>query len=101
MLDVHREEAIVVWIILAIAAAGVAAISFSVVHPLVGIGLVLLGVIVAVAVVDRRDRTRRSHADPGAVLEAGREDARHAERQWNPPRVGGSPGDGGMSGFGG
>jgi hypothetical protein len=91
----------VVWVILAIAAAGVAAISFEVVPPLVGIGLVLAGVIVAVAVVDPRGRPRRSQRDPARALEASLDDARLAERQWNPPRVGGGPGDGGMSGLGG
>ena len=90
-----------VWIILAIAAAGIAAISFSVVHPLLGIALVLTGVIVAVAVVDRRDRTRRSQSDPARAVEAGLEAGRLANGQQNPSRLESGPGDGGMGGIGG
>ena len=102
MLDVHREGAIVIWIILAIAAAGVAAISFSVVHPLVGIGLVLATVVAAVAISDRRDRARRASAgDVSRSLDEGTDHAQRAERRWNLPTDGGIGGAGGGSSTGG
>ena len=41
MLGIRRGGEIVIWIILAIAVAGIIAISLSVVHALVGIGLIL------------------------------------------------------------
>ena len=90
-----------VWIILAIAVAGITAISLSVVHALVGIGLMLAAVLVAVAVSDRRDRARLVAS--GAVsraLDEGIDHAQRAERRWNVPTDGGIGGAGGAGGPG-
>ncbi|MEO8247000.1 MAG: hypothetical protein ABI622_07775, partial [Chloroflexota bacterium] len=74
------------WVILAILVAAVVLISLNAVPALAGIGLLLVAVIVAVAVSDRRDAARRSSAEHVArAMDAGIDNVQRAERRWNLP----------------
>ena len=90
-----------IWVIVAIALAGVVLISLQIVPVLVGIGLILVAVVGAVAVADWRDRARSGPA-LGEITEGrGIDHGARAERRWHVPGTGGPgppPGDGGVGG---